>query len=324
MKDIENHNNEAPSTNTTQSLDSYLIPLKEIKKATGDFNLETRIGKGGFGVVYKGELRKNFTVAIKCLDPECHQGNNEFRTELRLISRFNHPNIIRFVGYCDENERMIIVYEYASNHSLDFHLENPIKRRCLTWVQRLKICLGAAKGLDYLHSGLGKDKRVIHRDVKSGNILLDENLEAKISDFGLSKEGPRNQQSTQFYTKVAGTNFYLDPVYHESGILSKESDVYSFGVVLFELLSGRLAYHLTKFIDGNPQYLINLVRRYYNEKPEKLIDPYIREQIDSRCFHRFKELAYHCISLNSKERPTMGTIIDTIEDEMDFQVSRFM
>ncbi|CAI9269222.1 unnamed protein product [Lactuca saligna] len=315
----------APSTITTQSqqLESFLIPLKDIKLATREFNPENLIGDGGFGTVYKGQLskdRKNcIDVAIKRLNLEGHQGKKEFLSELKLIANFHHQNIIPFVGYCEEDKEMIIVSRYAINRSLDHHLHNPSKRRLLTWAQRLKICLGAAKGLDYLHSGLGKDHQVIHRDVKSGNILLDENLDAKICDFGLSKEGLGTQQLTHVFTKAAGTNFYLDPVYQESGILSKKSDVYSFGVVLFEILSGAMSYVPTKFVDGSPQYLINLVRRYYNEGPEKLFDPIIKDQVGSRCFHIFKELAYQCISLNSKERPTMDTIIDRIEDAMDFQ-----
>ncbi|XP_023772817.1 cysteine-rich receptor-like protein kinase 43 [Lactuca sativa] len=305
-----------------EQLESWLIPLKEIKLATGNFNPITQIGEGGFGNVYKAQLSErweNCTVAIKRLDPKSHQGKKEFLTEIKLISSFHHQNIIPFVGYCDEEKEMIIVYEYANNGSLDHHLHDPIKRGLITWSQRLKICLGAANGLEYLHSGQGDFTRVIHRDIKCGNILLDENMHAKICDFGLSKEGPRNQQHTQIYTKASGTNFYLDPLYQESGILRKESDVYSFGVVLFEILSGRPAYKPTKFVDGNPQFLINLVRRYYNDEPEKLIDPAIKNQVDSRCFNMFKDLAYQCISLESEERPTMETIIDTLEDAIDFQ-----
>ncbi|KAL7617431.1 hypothetical protein Lser_V15G03247 [Lactuca serriola] len=326
---INNQTHGEPSNFTTQSeqLESFLIPLMEINLATRYFNSENLIGDGGFGMVYKGKLSKrgqNCIVAIKRLDPKGLQGKNEFLSELTLIASFHHQNIIPFVGYCEEDKEMIIVSKYAVNGSLDQLLRDSKRRNCLTWAQRLKICLGAAKGLDYLHSGLGNNKRVIHRDVKSGNILLDENMEAKICDFGLSKEGLGTQQLTRFFTKAAGTNFYLDPVYQESGILSKKSDVYSFGVVLFEILSGTLSYVRTNFVDGSPQFLINLVRRYYNEGPEKLIDPVIRDQVDNRCFHIFKELAYQCISLNSKERPTMDTIIDRIEDAMDFQVSSFI
>ncbi|KAI3739423.1 hypothetical protein L2E82_29827 [Cichorium intybus] len=312
-------NQESPSAIITrsaqhQNVEKFRIPLEEINLAIKDFNQETPIGDGGYGKVYEARLSEHWRkcrVAIKCLDPEGHQGKKEFLNEVKLISSFHHPNIIPFIGYCDEGNQMIIVSKYAINGSLDHHLRDPSKRNRLTWAQRLKICLGAAKGLDYLHSGLGKDKKVIHRDVKSANILLDENMEAKICDFGLSKQGPRNQQDSHVYTKVAGTDFYIDPLYRESKILTKESDVYSFGVVLFEMLSGMLAY--------GPQPLISLVRRHYKHEPEKLIDPVIRDGIDDQCLHAFRELAYKCISLNSGERPTMDRIIDSIDDAIDFQ-----
>nr|GEU57420.1 putative receptor-like protein kinase At5g39000 [Tanacetum cinerariifolium] len=237
---------------------------------------------------------------------------------LKQTSRFNHENIIPFIGYCDEGNEKIIVYEFASNGSLDSHLKDKEKRRFLTWEHRLKICLGAARGLDYLHSGLGEDNRVIHRDVKSANILLDHNLVAKICDFGLSKSSLVNQPQTQVYTNAAGTDFYMDPIYHEGGILRKESDVYSFGVVMFELLSGMLAYNRRRIADGKPKPLINIVRRYYHYKPELLIDPLIRDDIDTRSFDTYSKVAFQCISLNSKERPTMEMIVDRIEEALEF------
>ncbi|GKE35480.1 protein kinase, ATP binding site-containing protein, partial [Tanacetum coccineum] len=235
--------NQGVASNNTRrfrKLEDSLIPLKDINLAIGVKGPETRIGDGGFGVVYKGqpsERWQNRTVAIKCLRPESYQ-EYEFRNELNMLFSFSHENIIPFIGYCDEGNEKIIVYEYASNGSLDYHINDTNRRRCLTWEHRLKICLGAARGLDYLHSGLGEDNKVIHRDVKSANILLDHNLVAKVCDFGLSKSGLVNQLPTQVYTNATGTNFYMDPIYHESGILRKESDVYSFGVVMFELLSG--------------------------------------------------------------------------------------
>ncbi|GKF20998.1 protein kinase, ATP binding site-containing protein, partial [Tanacetum coccineum] len=216
-----------------QKLEDFLIPLRDINLSIGVKDQETQIGDGGFGVVYKGQPLarwQNRTVAIKFLRPKSYQGEYEFRNELNMLFSFSHENIVPFIGYCDEGKEKIIVYEYASNGSLDRHLENKEKRRILTWERRLKICLGAARGLDYLHTGLGEDNRVIHRDIKSGNILLDHDFVAKVCDFGLSKSGPTNPPQTQVYTNAAGTNFYMDPIYHESGVLQKESDVYSFGV----------------------------------------------------------------------------------------------
>ncbi|GKD23727.1 putative receptor-like protein kinase [Tanacetum coccineum] len=182
---------------------------------------------------------------------------------LNMIFHLSHENIILFIGYCDEGKEKYIVYEYASNGSLDYHLEDEGKRRELTREHHLKICLGAARGLDYLHSGLREDKKVIHRDVKSGNILLDHNYVAKV-----------------------------DPVYHECGVLRKELDVYSFGVVMFELLSGLLAYKSRKLKGDEWKPLLNIVRRYYASKPELLIDPVIKDKIDRRSFNAFREVAF--------------------------------
>ncbi|GKC12298.1 protein kinase, ATP binding site-containing protein [Tanacetum coccineum] len=325
--DFEVINHEAAFNNTKRfrKLEDSFIPLKDINMAIGVKGPETQIGDGGFGVVYKGqpsERWQNRTVAIKCLRPESYQGEYEFRNELNMIFSFNHENIIPYIGYCDEGNEKIIVYEFASNGSLDCHINDKNRRRCLTWEHRLKICLGAARGLDYLHSGLGEDNKVIHRDVKSGNILLDHNLVAKVCDFGLSKSGLVNQLQTQVFTNAAGTNFYMDPVYHESGVLRKESDVYSFGVVMFELLSGMLAYNRRRLEDGKPKPLINLVRRYYDYKPEMLIDPLIRDEIDSRSFDTYSKAAFQCISFNSKDRPTMEMIVDRIEEALEFHVSK--
>nr|GEU41205.1 protein kinase, ATP binding site-containing protein [Tanacetum cinerariifolium] len=294
---IQTHGAASTVARKYQKLDDLRIPMEDINLAIGVKGQEIRIGEGGFGVVYKGqpsERWQNRTVAIKCLHPKSYQGEYEFRNELKMIFNFSHENIIPFIGYCDEGNEKIIVYEFASNGSLDCLLADKNRRRSLTWEHRLRICLGAARGLDYLHSGLGEDNRVIHRDVKSGNILLNHNLVAKVSDFGLSKSGPINQQHTQVYTNAAGTNFYMDPVYHESGVLRKESDVYSFGVVMFELLSGMLAYNRRR-LEG--------------------------DEIDNRSFNTYREVALQCISFNSKERPTMEMIVDRVEEALELQVT---
>nr|GEX42861.1 receptor-like protein kinase HERK 1 [Tanacetum cinerariifolium] len=153
-----------------------------------------------------------------------------------MLSRYRHKNLVSLVGFCDEDEEKIIVYEYEFNGSLEKHLSS----NTLTWGQRLKICIGVARGLEYLHNPLGIQQRVLHRDLKSANILLGHFWEAKISDFGLSKIGPANQEFTFLVSNVVGTLRYCDPPYAETGTLTKESDVYSFGVVLCEILCGRL------------------------------------------------------------------------------------
>ncbi|XP_071718470.1 probable receptor-like protein kinase At5g59700 [Rutidosis leptorrhynchoides] len=308
-------------------LDDFKIPLDEINLAIGVKDKGTFTGEGGYGVVYRGTLSErwqNRKVAIKFLKPKdgVQQMELNFRSELEMIFNFSHQNIISFIGYCDEGAGRIIVYDLAANGSLDDYLWKEDNRRSLTWAQRLNICLGAARGLDYLHSGLGEEKKVIHRDVKSGNILLDENLEAKICDFGLSKsDSTVGQLYTHEYTPAVGTDFYIDPVYNEGGVLRKESDVYSFGVVMFELLSGMLAYDIRSFEDGKPaQPLLNQVRRYYEQRPELLIDPFIEKEINTPSFNAFKNIAIQCISFNSKERPTMELIADVLDEALDLQM----
>ncbi|CAI9269062.1 unnamed protein product [Lactuca saligna] len=318
-------------SSSAENLEKYRIPLKEIMRATRNFSSKTMIGDGGFGFVYTGQLSEKWkkrTVAIKRLNPGGHQGNNEFRNELDMVSSFHHPNIITFIGFCDEAKEMIIVSDFAINKSLDHHLHKPDKMRRITWAQRLKICLGAAKGLKYLHSGLGEDKRVIHRDVKSANILLDNNLDAKICDFGLSKFGARNEEDSQVQTKVAGTRYYMDPVYNERSRLTKESDVYSFGVVMFEMSSGTLVYHPKCFgSDSKPQFLLDVVRSCYDDvknaaRPETLIDPILRDDINIDSFNIFNKIAHECINLKLEQRPPMARIIRKIEHALQIQLNQ--
>nr|KAJ0220879.1 hypothetical protein LSAT_V11C200065770 [Lactuca sativa] len=304
-------------------LEKRRIPLAEIIRATKHFSSEKLIGDGGFDMVYSGQLSeqwKNRLVAIKRLNPNGCQGDVEFNNEVKMVSNFNHPNIIPFVGYYDDANEKIVVYK-----NLDHHLQGKNKRLHLTWEQRLKICLGAARGIKYLHFGVGEHRRVIHRDVKSANILLDDNMEAKICDFGLSRLSPRNQPDTHVRTRAAGTWFYMDPIYNERGMLSKESDIYSFGVVMFEMSSGILAYNTRHFKDTKQQSLIHIVRSYYDDNKfvdgvDKLIDSAIKGQIKMSSFHKFNDIAHECINFDIKKRPTRDRIIEAIQEALRIQV----
>nr|XP_043627866.1 probable receptor-like protein kinase At5g59700 [Erigeron canadensis] len=177
-------------------------------------------------------------MAIKRLNRQFGQGDPEFLKGIMLLSRYTHQNLISLLGYCDEEDEKVLIYELASKGSLDKHLSDP----GLTSAQRIKICLGVAKGLSYLHDPQGTHQRVLHCDIKSANILLDDSLTAKLADFGLSKIGPANQQNSVLLTNALGTAGYCDPLFMTTYTLTKESDVYSFGVVLFEVLCRRLCY----------------------------------------------------------------------------------
>ncbi|CAH1454684.1 unnamed protein product [Lactuca virosa] len=287
------------------------IQLKEIKSATGIFDEDNVIGKGGFGKVYKGILshsRGQGIVAFKRLDRYYGQGDLEFWKEIMILSRYTHENLISLLGFCDEDGEKILVYEHASHGSLDHHLGTST----LTWKQRLKICLAAARGLRYLHDPKETQIRVLHRDIKSSNILLDENWNAKVSDMGMSKIGPANQHHTLLVSNATGTLGYVDPLYMETSILTKESDIYSFGVVLFETLCGRLCFEYNNL---HFQSLVPKWKKSYKEnKLEDVIFQNIKEHMDQRSLEIFKEIAYRCLKKSRKKRPTIYQVVENLEN----------
>ncbi|KAJ0523883.1 putative protein kinase RLK-Pelle-CrRLK1L-1 family [Helianthus annuus] len=294
-----------------KDFDHLKIQMQDVASATNNFDPTKVIGRGGFGKVYKGELSSSegqITVAFKQLDRRLGQGNIEFWKEVMMLSQYKHENLISLMHFCIEGDEMILVYEYACRGSLDRYLNDST----LTWIQRLKICDGAARGLHFLHDPKDTQQRILHRDIKSANILLDEKWTAKVSDFGLSKVGPANQAHTYLVSHAVGTPGYCDPLYMELGFLSKESDVYSFGVVLFEILCGRLCieYHkheLTKI-------LVREWRRCYEEKRlDDIILPGLKEQMDPGSLKSFSAVAYRCVKKAREERPTMAEIVKELE-----------
>ncbi|KAJ0657783.1 putative protein kinase RLK-Pelle-CrRLK1L-1 family [Helianthus annuus] len=300
-----------------QDLDHLKIPFEDIRLATNNFAEDIIIGKGGYGTVYKGQLphpnssgEPSTTVAVKRLDMSSRQGQREFSTEINMLASYKHRNLVSLVGFSeDDGYEKIVVYKYEINGSLDKHLASAD----LTWEQRLRICIGAARGLEYLHAGVGPGHRVLHRDIKSANILLDENWEAKISDFGLSKIGPMNQPITFLLTMPCGTPGYLDPQYYKTGILTKESDVYSFGVVLFEVLCGKRASAIYKY-DDEQSYLIYFVKRRYEQgKVDEIIMPSLREEKNMYSLQKFSDIAYQCLNESRNQRPSMNHIVKELQ-----------
>ncbi|XP_042758465.1 uncharacterized protein LOC111897576 [Lactuca sativa] len=303
-----------------KGFENLKMQLDSIKSATNTFSKENQIGGGGFGPVFKGELswkeKTMITVAVKRLNREFGQGDPEFFKEIIMLSAYKHENIISLLGYCDEEEEKILVYEYASKQSLDRHLRS----KELTWVTRLQICIGSARGLAYLHDPAGGHQRLLHRDIKSANILLDENWNAKIADFGLSKMGPANQQISFYIThniSVVGTLGYTDPQYMESGILTKESDVYSFGVVLFEVLCGRLC--ITDPNDRSKS-LTNMVRRYHRrDRLNEMVWSHTKDEIHPSSLKCFSTIAYQCLNGEYDTRPIMKKIVRELETSLEYQ-----
>ncbi|XP_074338974.1 uncharacterized protein LOC141677107 isoform X2 [Apium graveolens] len=300
------------------------FPLEVIQSATDNFSEELVIGKGGFGNVYKGTMdfgeRK---VAVKRRKLDSKQGVEEFHSEIEMLSKIQHCNIVSLIGYCADNEEMILVYEYMPRQTLADHLYKRTRKgdkslSSLSWVQRLKICIGAAHGLGYLHTGTGTENRVIHRDVKAENILLDENLAAKVSDFGLSKTGPANQTCTYVNTGVKGTHGYLDPYYVLAHRLTRKSDVYAFGVLLFEVLCGRPA--LDKSLNEEQIKLAEWAQHCFGKGLlDQITDPYIKGDISSESLNVYVTIAMKCLNFQPKLRPTMAEVVVSLESALTFQ-----
>ncbi|KAL7602137.1 hypothetical protein Lser_V15G22928 [Lactuca serriola] len=284
--------------------------LEAIKSATNNFAAENCIGRGGFGQVYKGQIvhsKGKSMVVFKRLDLE--YGPSEFWKEITTLHLYKHENLVVLLGFCDERNEKIIVYEYLSKRSLDFHLNN----NDLNWTQHLKICIEIAHGLAYLHGSVTQF-RVLHRDLKSSNILLDEKWNAKILDFSLSKFAPANN-FTFLYTAVVGTIGYCDPLYAEGVLLTKESDVYSLGVVLFEVLCGRLS---VRNKDDTP--LPALVRQCYElDNVDTIIFSNIRGEINQKSLSTFTTIAYRCLNIDREERPLITEVVRTLYTALKYQ-----
>lgn len=317
MKSTSNarpHNQVVKNFISTPSINNRMgrkFTLSEIKGATKNFDESTVIGTGGFGKVYRGEIDGGSNiVAVKRADPLCGQGLKEFETEIEMLSKLRHRHLVSLIGYCEEQGEMILVYEFMTNGTLRNHLYgSPPPANVLSYKQRVEVCVGAARGLHYLHTG--SEVGIIHRDVKTTNILLDEEFVAKMSDFGLSRAGPTLDQ-THVSTAVKGSFGYLDPEYFRRQQLTQKSDVYSFGVVLFEVLCGR------PVIDPSlPKDQINLAEwglRWQRQRSiETIVDPRLEGDYSVESLKKFAEIAEKCLMDDGKNRPSMGEVLWQLE-----------
>ncbi|CAN0929899.1 Proline-rich receptor-like protein kinase PERK9 [Linum grandiflorum] len=289
-----------------------LFTYEEMVTATNGFSSQNLLGEGGFGCVYKGNLPDGTEVAVKQLNIGGSQGEREFKAEVDIISRVHHRHLVSLVGYCISNSQRLLVYDYVPNNTLDFHLHG-VGVPLLDWEKRIKIAAGAARGLAYLHEDC--HPRIIHRDIKSSNILLDNNFEAQVADFGLAKLNP--DANTHITTRVMGTYGYVAPEYVISGKLTEKSDVYSFGVVLLELITGQKPVDPSQ--SPGKESLVERARPFLSHalvsgELGQLIDPRLEKNyVDAEMF-RMIESAAACVRHAAGKRPRMGQIVRALDD----------
>ncbi|PKI63230.1 hypothetical protein CRG98_016415 [Punica granatum] len=323
-------------TSTTTSIDSgngrstprseaeilaspYLKVFKfdRLRVATQDFHIDGLLGEGGFGCVFKGWLHqltlratkpgKGMAVAVKKLVPHGTQGHEEWLSEVNYLGQLHHPNLVKLIGYCQEGEHRLLVYEYMPRGSLESHLFGTWPQP-LPWGVRVKVAIGAARGLAFLHES---EQPVIYRDFKASNILLDMDFNAKLSDFGLARAGPTGDQ-THVSTRVMGTQGYAAPEYIQTGRLTTKCDVFSFGVVLLELLSGRRAIDGTKV--GIERNLLAWARLYISSTRRlfRIVDPRLHGRFSQKGAYMMALLAMQCVG-EASQRPSMSEVVVILE-----------
>ncbi|XP_072997724.1 receptor-like cytoplasmic kinase 176 isoform X1 [Typha latifolia] len=307
-----------------QSSNVRSFTFNELRTATRNFRPDSVLGEGGFGSVFKGWVDEHtfaaakpgtgIVIAVKKLNQEGYQGHREWLAEVNYLGQLSHPNLVKLIGYCLEDEQRLLVYEFMPRGSLENHLfRRGSYFQPLSWNLRMKVALGAAKGLAYLHSDKAK---VIYRDFKASNVLLDSNYNAKLSDFGLAKDGPTGDKS-HVSTRVMGTYGYAAPEYLATGHLTTKSDVYSFGVVLLEMLSGRRA--LDKNRPSGEHNLVEWARPNLTHKRKifRILDTRLEGQYSLAGAQKAASLALQCLSVEARFRPNMNQVVSALEQLQD-------
>ncbi|XP_074319264.1 putative LRR receptor-like serine/threonine-protein kinase At1g53440 isoform X1 [Silene latifolia] len=298
-----------------RKLGTGYFSLKQIKAATDNFSIRNKIGEGGFGPVYKGVLPDGKVIAVKQLSSKSKQGNREFVNEIGMISALQHPNLVKLHGCCIEGKELLLVYEYMENNSLARALFGSEEQNLrMDWPTRRKICLGIARGLAYLHEE--SRLKIVHRDIKATNVLLDKDLNAKISDFGLAKLD--EEENTHISTRIAGTIGYMAPEYAMRGYLTDKADVYSFGVVVLEIVSG------TSNTSYRPKeefvYLLDWAYVLQEQGSLlELVDPSLGQSCSKEEALTLLNLALLCTNPSPSLRPRMSSVVSMIDGKIPVQ-----
>ncbi|KAI3465921.1 hypothetical protein Pfo_022584 [Paulownia fortunei] len=297
----------------------HWFTLRDLEIATKRFSAEYVLGEGGYGVVYRGRLVNGTDVAVKKLLNNLGQAEKEFRVEVEAIGHVRHKNLVRLLGYCIEGVHRMLVYEYVNNGNLEQWLHGAMRQHgTLTWEARMKVLLGTARALAYLHEAI--EPKVVHRDIKSSNILIDNEFNAKVSDFGLAKL--LGSGESHITTRVMGTFGYVAPEYANSGLLNEKSDIYSFGVLLLEAVTGRDPVDY-----GRPATEVNLVEwlkmMVGNRRAEEVVDPNLEVRPTTRALKRALLVALRCVDPDSEKRPKMSQVVLMLEtDEFPYREDR--
>ncbi|KAK9129231.1 hypothetical protein Sjap_009718 [Stephania japonica] len=318
-------NNDEQNKHSTSEKEGHILPspelkvysFAELKSTTRNFKPDSVLGEGGFGTVYKGwvddktfapsKIGAGLMVAVKKLNPDSTQGPEEWQCEVNFLGTLSHPNLVRLVGYCCEDKEFLLVYEFMPKGSLENHLFRK-GAEPLSWDMRLKIAIGAARGLAFLHTS---EKQVIYRDFKASNILLDRDYNAKLSDFGLAKNGPVT--GSHVTTRVMGTYGYAAPEYVATGHLYVKSDVYGFGVVLLEMLTGLRAVDPTR--PRGQQNLVDWLKPSLGDrrKLKQIMDTKLGEEYPIKGAVLAAQLSLNCLGPDPRKRPSMRDVVEALE-----------
>ncbi|GAB2226022.1 hypothetical protein Droror1_Dr00021805 [Drosera rotundifolia] len=308
---------EASKTDPAFAINVKMFSYSDLKSATRNFRAESLIGEGGFGCVFKGWIDPNtfapskpgsgVVVAVKRLRSGSYQGHKEWLAEVNYLGQLRHENLVKLIGYCLEREHKLLVYEYMPRGSLENHLFRKSVEP-IPWSTRMNIAVGVARGLAFLHS---LDANVIYRDLKASNILLDLDFNAKLSDFGLARDGPTGDK-THVSTRVMGTRGYAAPEYVATGHLTSKSDVYSYGVVLLELISGKRVMNE----DGSDGNLVDWAKPFLSDQRRvlRIMDTRLGGQYPKKEAQTAAALVLQCLQVDPKNRPNMSDVLAGLED----------